>query len=193
MEDKEKEYYNTFEHNLEQELIRLCSTYGLLDRKFLLTDDHIAKWKELAPEYMADAVKQINDYPGAAIAWAGYIGMAIAKWWDMDWTKYSGYGYDALNGKRGFDDMDDHIVQDILGYRLGSEEARQIEGIMSTCSQKAIDMIRKENIEAQTTKAFYILARTVSVMYRLGVSLMLKKLGYAFQKISTDAISSLKS
>ena len=190
MEDLEKEYYNTFEHNLEQEVIRLCSTYGFLDRKFLLTEDHTEKWREIAPNYMADAVKQVNEYPGAAIAWAGYIGMAIAKWWDTDWEKYSKCGYEKLYGKRGFDDMDEHIVQDILGYRLHSREAKQIEDILSTCSQKAIDLIRKENIEAQTTKAFYILARTVGVMYRLGVSLMLKKLGYAFHKVDTGSVTS---
>ena len=49
--------------------------------------------------------------------------MAVAQWWDQDWGRHHGKGYEALQGSRGFDDMDEHILQNILGYSLDSEEA----------------------------------------------------------------------
>jgi hypothetical protein len=44
-------------------------------------------------------------------------------------------------------------------------------------------MIRKENIEFGSVKAFYVLSRTVKVMYRIGAALQLKRLGYKFEKL----------
>ena len=43
-------------------------------------------------------------------------------------------------------------------------------------------LIRREDTEAQSTKAFYIFARTTRVMFRIGAALELKRLGYKFEK-----------
>jgi hypothetical protein len=46
----------------------------------------------------------------------------------------------------------------------------------------AISMIMKEDFEPGSEKAFYMLARTMKVMYKIGAALQLKRMGYKFQK-----------
>ena len=138
---------------------------------------------------LADAIEQVRDYPTVSVAWAAYMGLAIANGWDTDWAHTSSLSYKELYGSRGFDDMDEHIVQNILGFSLDSTEAKQIMNILLCCAQKATTFIQHEQIEHQTVKAFHIFARTVKVMFRTGAALELKRLGYKFQKIDLDRVS----
>lgn len=181
MEDNR--YFDTYEENLLQEMLRVCTSLGMLDRELLSSEDIDLKWKEWAPEYIAEALPEVNSYPEFAIACAGYAGMAVAQWWDQDWGRNHSMKYESLHGARGFDDMDEHIVQNILGLSLDSVEAKQIVNILLCCAQKAVDFIRHEQIEHQTVKAFHIFARTVRVMFRIGAALQLKRLGYKYHKV----------
>lgn len=179
---EEKEFYNQFEEKMQMELLKLCTSKGRLEGTLLSSEDIDERWKEYAPHYMADAVSQLNDYPAAAMAWAGYVGMAVANRWDEDWASYATEPYEKLHGKEGFDDMDEHIVQEILGLTLESDEAQAIEDTMRSCAHLAITLIRREQIEAQSTKAFYVFARTTRAMFRIGAAMELKRLGYRFEK-----------
>ena len=176
-------YFDTYESNLQQEMLRVCTSLGMLDGELLNSEDIDQKWKEWAPEYIAEALPEVNSYPEFAIACAGYAGMAVAQWWDRDCGRRPSPSYARLHGPRGFDDMDEYIVQNILGLTLDSVEAKQIMNILLCCAQKAVDFIRHEQIEAQTVKAFHIFARTVKVMFRTGAALQLKRLGYKFHKV----------
>lgn len=62
------DYLNYFEEKLQQELLRLCTNYGVLSGTLLANDDIDARWNDLAPEYIADAVQQIRDYPIVSVA-----------------------------------------------------------------------------------------------------------------------------
>ena len=179
-------YYEAYEENLQRELVKMCTNLGMLDGQLLNSEDIDLKWKEWAPEYIAEALPEVNAYPEFAIACAGYVGMAVAQWWDEDWGRHHGADYALLHGSRGFDDMDEHIVSSILGLRLDSSEAKQIMNILLCCAQKAVTFIRHEHIEAQTVKAFHIFARTVKVMYRTGAAIQLRRLGYRFHKVNLD-------
>ena len=176
-------YYDVFEKNLRNELVRVCTIANELTGNLLRSDDIDAKWKEFAPDYMDDAMKLIADYPTVSVAWAGYMGMAIAKWWDQDWAVFGAWPYAKLLGKRGFDDMDEHIVRDILGIRLETPEAEKIEELMRQCATTAIGFIRHENIEPQSIRAFYVYARAVKVMFEIGAALELHRLGYKWKKM----------
>ena len=182
MEENAK-YYETYEENLLREMLRMCTSLGMLDGDLLRSDDIDQKWKEWAPEYIAEALPEVNQYPEFAIACAGYAGMAAAQWWDEDWGRHHGAKYETLHGPRGFDDMDEFIVRNILGLALDSTDAKQIMNILLCCAQKATTFIQHEHIEAQTVKAFHIFARTVQVMYRIDAALQLKRLGYKFHKV----------
>lgn len=182
MEENVK-YYDTYEENLQREILKMCTSLGMLDGELLTSEDIDGKWKEWAAEYIAEALPEVNSYPEFAIACAGYAGMAVAHWWDIDWGRNHNKQYEALHGPRGFDDMDEHIVQNVLGFELTSVEAKQIMNILLCCAQKAVTFIQHEQIEHQTVKAFHIFARTVRVMFKTGAALELKRLGYKFHKV----------
>ncbi len=176
------EYYNSFEERLQLELLKLCNKAGFLDTVLAESEDITDKWNDYATPYMADAIEQVNDYPNASIAWPAFMGMAVAKWWDTDWLANQNNPYEKLYGPEQWDDMDDHIMVDILGYPLGSPEEKEIRDITITCAEMAISMIMKEDFEPCSEKAFYMLARTMKVMYKIGAGMQLKRMGYKFQK-----------
>ena len=176
-------YYNMFQDRLERELLKICTDAGMLEGILLRSDDIDLKWKELAPEYIADGVKEIAAYPTVSVAWAGYIGMAVACWWNRDSAKLKGQPYSVLLGPNGFDDMDDHILKDILGLLPDGKQAQQITSIMQTCAQTAVTFIRQEKIEPQSPRAFYVYARAVQVLFSIGAAIELHRLGYEMKKL----------
>lgn len=178
------DYLKQFEERVQDELLRLCTSAGLLNGTLLATDDIDGQWNKLAPEYMADAVPQVKDYPTVSVAWAAYLGMGVAQGWDADWTTCQETPYQAYYGEQGFDDMDEHIVRDLLGLSLDGYEARNIENHLRRCGELAVSLIRRENIEPQSTMAFHVFARTCRVMFRIGAAIELKRLGYKFEKIN---------
>ena len=59
----ETAYFDSYENKLAEELLRLCTSAGMLDGVLLQSDDIDKKWMEFAPEYMADALHEIAAYP----------------------------------------------------------------------------------------------------------------------------------
>lgn len=180
----EQEYLGEYERRLQDSLVSLCSAYDMMGGVLLENDDIESKFTEaFAGPYLTDAVREYRAYPEAAVAWAGYLGMAAAKIWDVDWQAYQHLSYTGLQGPRGFDDLDEQIVQRVLGYTLDSEPARRIADILSNCAVEALTMIRHEHIEPQSPRAYYVFARTVQVMYRIGASIELFLLGYKLERL----------
>ncbi len=177
-------YYDTYENNLQIELLKVVTSHKALKGTLLSSEDLDARWHDLAPHFMADAVKQVNSYPMATFAWAAYVGMAVAERWDKDWERYCEEPYEALYGKDGFDDMDEKILKEILGVEIESPEAEEIAETLRSAAQLCMTFIRREEVESQSKKAFYILARTLRVMFRIGAAMQLHRLGYKFEKMS---------
>ena len=176
-------FLNRFEEKIQNELLRLCTSRGMLSGTLLATDDVDDRWNVLAPEYVADAVGQIADYPTVSVAWAGYLGLAVAHGWDSNWEACVRTEYRQYYGTQGFDDMDEHIVQYVLGLSLESKEAKELENMIRSCAQMAVTLIRREQIEPQSPMAFHVFARAIKVMYRIGAALELKRLGYKFEEM----------
>ena len=176
-------FLNRFEEKMQNELLRLCTSRGMLSGTLLATDDVDDRWNVLAPEYVADAVGQIADYPTVSVAWAGYLGLAVAHGWDSNWEACVRTEYRQYYGTQGFDDMDEHIVQQVLGLSLESKEAKELEAMLRSCAQTAVTLIRREQIEPQSPMAFHVFARAIKVMYRIGAALELKRLGYKFEEM----------
>ena len=181
---EQTEYFDTFENNLLQELMKLSTSHKMLEGTLLASDDIDERWKEYAPEYMADAVPQVNSFPAAAIAWAGYVGMAVAHRWDVDWESYSTEPYEKLHGEQGFDDMDEHIVRDLLRMPLDSRSAKELEETIRQCGEKLVALIRFEQIPPQSEMAFHVFAHACKVMFRIGAAIQLKRMGYNFEKVN---------
>lgn len=184
MDEKRIAIYDAFEEKLRNELIKLCSEGGMMERILLRSDDIDEKWNEFGRDYMIDAVHEFNEYPEVTLAWAGYLGMAVARHWDISWMEYKHYKYEDYYGSRGYDDMDEHITRDILGIPLDSEKAALISAVLGKCAMMTLTMIRHEGFESQSIEAYYVLIRCVKVMYQIGASLELYRLGYKFEKIN---------
>lgn len=171
--------------HIQEELIKVATGIGVLDGTLLETEDLEGKWaKDWAPEYMAEAVKNLNDYPEFTLACAGYAGMAAAKWWDEDWGRHHGEPFSSLLGPRGFDDMDDHICTAILGHPLDSTEAGVQRSTMECLSGTAWNLLSKSAVERGTKDALYAFANSAATMFRLGAAITLKKLGYRYQAVN---------
>ena len=184
MEDIRTAAYDSFEKNLREELIRLCSQNGMMAGTLLRSDDIDAKWDEFARECMIDAVHNFNEYPDVALAWAAYLGMAVACHWDENWRAHHSDTYVSYYGPRGYDDMDEHIVRDILGLPLDSAEALRLSHTLSSCAALTQTLIRREGFESQSVEAYYVLIRCVKVMFQIGESLELHALGYKFTALN---------
>ena len=179
------EFYTQFREKIEAALVKYCQGKGVIEDNLFIVDELDELWDKMAPDYMADAVPEIVDYPTVAIAWAGFLGMGIASVWDTDWSSYAERNdvYSLFQSPRGFDCMDEYIMEEMLNLELDSKEAEELENILRSCSYLAEALIRKENIAAQSKEAFYCYSIIVKIMYKIGVSVILGKLGYKYTKM----------
>ena len=178
------EMYDRYEAELFSQLFKCCRSRGWLPERFPESEDINGKWNDISAEFIQDAVREFNSYPLATLAWSAYIGAAVAKWWDKDWEVNSLRGYSSLLGERGFDDMDEHILQDILCYKLDGSDAEHLHSVFNTCASEADAFLRRSGAEAGTADAFYVFVRTLRVMYRIGAAVQLTTMGYSFQKLN---------
>jgi len=177
------EYLDRFEKNLEEGLVKLCTQAKLLGGTMLTSPDMTEKWEnEYLKEFMGDAVNEFNDSPDVAMAWAGYLGMGVAHGWDADWDFCKNVPYKEYYGNRGWDNMDDHIMDEIL--QLNELERVHVTQGFQSCAQAILVLLRRENIDTQTETGFYALVRICSVMFSIGNSMELYRLGYSQMAIS---------
>jgi hypothetical protein len=91
-----------------------------------------------------------------------------------------------MSKPRGFDCLDEYVIECLVGYSLDSEENQKLEGVIRKCANTAQTMIRKEGIEPQSVMAFHLFARVVKVFFELGVSLELTHRGYKYVKVNLN-------
>jgi hypothetical protein len=179
-----KEYYQEYEKKVERLLLEYCVSRQWTGKQLLEVVEIDEKWNEIAPEYMVNAVPEIAQYPQVALAWAGYIGMALATFWDTRWVDYANDKtiYQQLLQARGFDEMDEYITEDVLKIKLESFEGKQLVSKMQSLAQFVLDLIRKEQIAPQTKDAFHVFARSVKLLFKFGVAIELYRRGYKYEK-----------
>ena len=172
-------YLDNFEKILSDGLVKVCQGASLLDDSGILDSPDIdLKWDVYIKDYVADAVENFNSYPQTAIAWAGFLGMGVAHRWDRDFELFKSATYQSYYGPRGFDDMDEFVLQNVLGLDLDGAEARKISDTFNSMSMLTLGLIRHEGVEPQTAQGFYILNRSYTVLYKIGASIALRRLGY---------------
>ncbi len=180
---EEREYIDEYEKRLEKLLAGLCGSEGGM----FLVEELEERWTEDAPEYMADAVGQVNSYPAFSFAVAGFFGMALAALWDTNWEANKNRSYvDFKQRGGGFDTIDEYILEHILDIKPESEAREAVDEMMRTLAHTVMTAIQHENIEHQTSRAFYILARSAKVMFRAGVTMELRRRGYHYEKVRLE-------
>jgi len=180
---EQQEYIDNYEEQLMQHMLRVTTSMGLLDGQLLESPDINEKWEDVVQSYLGDAMKEIVSYPSVALGWAMYLGMAVANYWNEDWNIYGNLPniYEYIRDKRGFDYMDEVVRGDIL--MLKDKEYEQMEKVVQGCAQQVLNKIRHEQIEPQSPLAFYVYVRSVTVLYKIGSAIELKRLGYKWEKV----------
>lgn len=191
MTEQQHELLNKYEEGLRDALTKHLTEKKALDGRLMEVEELNEKWRTSAPSYMADAVPEIGKYPLVAIAWAMYEGMAAAVLWDKEWKRYADTEdfHKMLTEPRGFDCMDEYITEVLLAMPLGSKDAEELEDLIRSTAERALSLIRKEQVEAQSVMAFHVFARTTKVMFEAGVAVSLRRLGYNYVKVNAEVVS----
>lgn len=191
MTEQEHDLLNRYEESLRKTLTEYLTGQGILEGRLLEVEELSEKWRTSAPSYMVDAVPEIAKYPLVAIAWAMYEGMAAAVLWDKEWPRYEGVEdfHKMLTEPRGFDCMDEYITEVLICLPLGSTEANKLEDLVRSTAERALSLIRKEQVEAQSVMAFHVFARTTKVMFDMGVAVELRRLGYNYVKVNAEVVN----
>lgn len=183
---EQQEYLQNFEKGLAEQLTKMLSDKRLLGGYTFEVEELTELWHRLAPDYMADAVPQIADYPLAAIAWAAYFGAGAAVMWDKQTLKADENTYLRLRDARGFDQMDEYVAYLMLDAGIKQPDIDRVEDALRSAAISAETAIRKEGIEPQSVMAFHIFARVVKVFFALGASVTLHLMGYKYEKVKVD-------
>lgn len=144
----------------------------------MLTPDFEQMWQRLVPDFSADALREFNGYPEVSLAWAAYLGAAVAWCWDHDWDRYKEGDYAFFCGEKGFDYMDEHITENILGLTLDSPQAVNLADFFRSKATEAYGMLRHSGVEPGTVDAYNAVMGAFYAMYSFGAGHILAKLGY---------------
>ena len=186
MEQEKSEYLDRFEQTITERLIKQASDEKMLGGYCFTIDELSQLWHDCAPDYMVDAVPQIANYPMAAIAWAAYFGIGAAVLWDKQEIAEGENVYLRLRDARGFDEMDEYVGFLLMKGGFKQAEVDAIENALRNCAQSVLTSIRKEGIEPQSVMAFHVFARSVKVMFHIGMSMALHLLGFRYEKARVE-------
>lgn len=180
---KNNEYYKAYENALIADLLNRSNIYKAGEVPSVIELDELNEyWNKIAPEYMADAVKNINDYPKFTLAVPAYFGTIMAIFWDERRENFLNYSYNFLCGDKNFDTADEYISQHFLNIKPQSDEYLAMADRFCTMAQVVMDHIRHEEIQPGTTEAFYILAYGAKAVFKAAVAIELFNRGYRYKK-----------
>ena len=172
-----------FASELLTELHRYLIRCGVVDEHLPECPDVEAKWPPVAEAYLPDGAREFANYPVASLGWMMFIGMAIAKYWDVDWEKYGSVDdlYTPMRDKRGFDNLDEYILDEVLD--LHGDAAEQMQTLVGECAERTKRAIFALDIEPGTVDAFKAYVAGLQCMYQMGMALQLNAMGYHMTKI----------
>ncbi len=176
------EQKNDFEERIGEDLRRYLLAQGLIDEHMPECPDVEDKWREVGEAYLPDGIREFGAWPTVSLGWMMFVGMALAKLWDTDWESYGSRTdlYVFLRDARGYDCMDDHIMEDVLA--LDEDSRKKTSALVAECAGRTNSMLRHENIEPGTPEAFRAYVDCLHQLYIMGMAVELKALGYRMTK-----------
>lgn len=176
------EQKNDFEERIGEDLRRYLLAQGLIDERMPECPDVEDKWREVGEAYLPDGIREFGAWPTVSLGWVMFVGMALAKLWDTDWESYGSRTdlYVFLRDARGYDCMDDHIMEDVLA--LDEDSRKKMSALVAECAGRTNSMLRHENIEPGTSEAFRAYVACLHQLYIMGMAVELKALGYRMTK-----------
>ena len=172
-----------FEEQLRNDLHQFLQTLQEVDERLPECPDVEEKWEAIAKAYIPDGIREFTDYPSVSLGWMMYIGMAVAKMWDTEWTIYSKIEdlYVYMRDKRGYDAMDEYIREEVL--LLEGEAYGALEKLVGECASRIYNALRRQNIEPGTKDAFNGYVACLHQLYLFGAAIQLKRMGYRMTKM----------
>ena len=172
-----------FEKNLGRDLHQFLLMMNEVDERIPDCTDVEQKWPEIANAYLPDGIREFQDFPTASLGWMMYIGMAVAKYWDAEWEIYSNIDdlYAYMRDKRGYDNLDEYILNDVLLLR--GDDIAATEKLVGECSARVYNTLMHQNIEPGTREALEAYVACLSQLYLMGSAVQLKRMGYHMVKM----------
>lgn len=172
-----------FEESIQHDLHRYLLMEQEIDERLPDAPDIEEKWESIAEAYMPDGISEFNANPIVPLGWIMYVGMAIAKFWDTEWQKYSTIEniYLYLRDKRGYDAMDDFIREEVLG--LQGDAFNALERLVGECASRTYSQLRHASFEPGTKDSFNAFVECLHQLYLMGASVQLKRMGYRMTKM----------
>ncbi len=169
-----------FEKQVKEDLHKYLVSVGKVDRILPETPDIEEMFPAVLDAYIPDGVREFQDYPVVSLGWMMFIGMAIAKFWDVDWEKFSAMGggkiYEGLRDEKGYDNLDDNILKEQLGY--DDKEAEEVSKIVGECAARTLSALQHGNFEPGTAAAANAYLGALKALYLMGAAYELNMLGY---------------
>lgn len=166
------------EEKIKQELHQYLQNQGKVDERLPECTDIEDKWQSIAEAYLPDGIREFNAYPTVSLGWMMFIGMAIAKYWDEDWQKYATVPnlYEQLRNQRGFDCMDEYILEDVL--HMKGKGLEELNNLVAECASRTNSNLHHAHLESGTPEAFKAYVACLHQLYLMGAAVQLKRMGY---------------
>ena len=187
MENKDnKQLVNDFEDKVRKDLTEFLQRKEALDAHVPECPDVEERWSEIARAYMPDGAREFQQYPVVSLGWMMLVGMTMAYYWDTDWEKYSKMKniYEDLRDRKGYDNMDEVVVEDILGYK--GEPAEKITELVAECASRVFSLLNHEHVEPGTEAALGCYIAALHQLYLAGMAMELNALGYHMTPLSNN-------
>ena len=172
-----------FANVLLNDLHRFLMERDMVDEHLPVCPDVEGKWPAIAEAYLPDGVREFASYPVASLGWMMFIAMAVAKFWDLDWAKYDQVEdlYLMLRDKRGYDNLDECILDEVLD--LHGDAAEQMQELVGDCAERVKRALFAQDIEPGTAEAFKAYVACLQTMYHMGMAVQLKAMGYHMTRL----------
>ncbi len=174
-----------FEKNVSDNLTRYLRSLNRLDQLQPECPDLEQLWPTIAEVYLPDGIREFGGYPVVSLGWMMFIGMAMAKYWDTDWAKYSSEGakgiYERLRDLRGYDYLDEVVLEDVLA--LDDAETKEVSAVVGECAARVYHALTTSYIEPGSADAARAYMAVLHQLYLMGVYTELNALGYHMTKM----------
>lgn len=177
-------YDNPVEQKFHDDLYGYLCTLDLVDERMPEAPDLDDLWFKIGQSYMADGIREYNTgYPSVALGWMMFIGMAVAKYWDVEWEVYGKVPdlYVYLRDRIDFDHMDDYILDKVLC--LDADSRKKMNDAVAESASRTYNMMSHMCLEPGTAAAMRAFTAALHQMYVMGVAVELKALGYHMTKL----------
>ena len=172
-----------FEDAIHANLHQYLMGINEVDKMLPSCPDVEDRWPSIGSSYIPDGAREFQKYPVASLGWMMYIGMAVAKMWDDEWNIYSQIEdiYLYMRDKRGYDEMDEYILEDVLMLR-GADHGL-LEETVNECASRVNYILMKEKIEPGTQEAFDAYVTCLRQLYLFGMAVQLHRMGYHMERV----------